>query len=83
MMRSKVNLRPILVVLVLVVFYLVVNYFVPYDSTDNKSDNDRSGMKLYTDHLTKCQYLAAGNFFGANGITPRLDANGNHLCRVE
>lgn len=45
------------------------------DSTDT-SDDERSGMSLYTDALTGCQYLGAG--FG--GITPRLDKDGHHVC---
>ena len=49
-----------------------------YDDTDDVENGDRSGMALYTDHQTGCQYL--GRFFGA--LTPRVDGNGNHLgCR--
>lgn len=47
-----------------------------YDSTDGKS---RSGLGLYTDNLTGCQYLSAKN----SGITPRVDSEGNHICRGE
>jgi len=48
----------------------------PYDNTDNKAKGIRSGMSLFTDHLTGCQYLRAGLF---GGITPRLDYKGNHI----
>lgn len=47
----------------------------PTDNTD-VSYWERSGMRLYTDNLTGCQYL--GGLFGAP--TPRLDATGEHVC---
>lgn len=43
------------------------------DSTDTKTT--RSGMELYTDALTGCQYLSAGG-----GITPRLDSDNMIVC---
>lgn len=46
-----------------------------FDSTDGDS---RSGLGLYTDNLTGCQYLSAGGF----GITPRLDKAGRHICEA-
>lgn len=65
-------------------FFLVVialfSYFQPYDSTDDEENKERSGMRLYTDHQTGCQYLSGSNFLGPTGITPRLDGNGNHIC---
>lgn len=48
---------------------------MPYDDTDNIKDNIRSGLVLYTDHLTGCQYI--GNLFG--GLIPRVDGMGWHL----
>lgn len=49
-----------------------------YDATDNADSRVRSGMALYTDHGTGCEYL--GNPRG--GITPRLDVDGRHMgCR--
>jgi len=37
----------------------------------------RSGLRVYHDKLTGCEYLGAA--FG--GITPRLDAKGKQICR--
>lgn len=50
--------------------------FYPADSTD-KSQSERSGMSLHVDHETGCHYL--GGSWG--GITPRVDRDGNHICR--
>ena len=41
------------------------------DDTDPKGG--RSGLRLLTDAATGCQYLSH------DGITPRLDANGQHM----
>ncbi len=46
----------------------------PRDDTD--TDVLRSGMRLYTDHGTGCQYLRAGD-----GLTPRLDSAGKPMCK--
>lgn len=51
-------------------------YFQPFDSTDDETNRERSGMILYTDHMTGCQYLQAGIL---GGITNRVDINGNHV----
>ena len=49
----------------------------PTDNTDEDRWR-RSGMMLYTDAETGCQYLRAG--FG--GLTPRMAADGRHMgCR--
>lgn len=49
---------------------------MPKDDTD--PPEGRSGMAIYTDHLTGCQYLARP----VGGVTPRLDARGRQLgCR--
>lgn len=53
---------------------LVANQSLPFDSTD--PPNGRSGLILYTDNLTGCQYLARP-LFGA--LTPRLDGRGRHV----
>ncbi|HBZ9863951.1 TPA: hypothetical protein MND73_000646 [Salmonella enterica subsp. houtenae] len=42
------------------------------DDTDGKT---RSGLNLYTDHKTGCQYLGNGS-----GLTPRMDAQGYQVC---
>ncbi len=54
---------------------MLVNILNPRDNTD--SSTNRSGMSLYTDSLTGCQYLGNGIF---SGLTPRLDKQGNHIC---
>lgn len=48
------------------------------DSTD--SPTERSGLRLYTDHGTGCQYVAAG-YFGE--LTPRLGPDGKPICGVK
>lgn len=42
------------------------------DDTDGKT---RSGLNLYTDHKTGCQYLGNGS-----GLTPRMDVLGYQMC---
>lgn len=54
----------------------------PYDDTDDVSTKTRSGVLLITDYGTGCQYLATGGLFGAYGITPRMDSDGNHICNA-
>lgn len=46
-----------------------------YDPTD-AGDGERSGMRLYTDAQTGCQYLATPG----GSLTPRLSADGEHIC---
>ena len=45
------------------------------DATD-PAEGERSGMRLYTDAQTGCQYLAASG----GSLTPRLSATGEHIC---
>lgn len=55
---------------------VMVDSLFPRDDTD--SAESRSGMSLYTDAATGCQYLSAGY----SGLTPRLTSNGGHFgCR--
>lgn len=49
---------------------------LPFLKDDFDPTNGRSGLKIYTDHRTGCQYIGAGS----GGLTPRLDANGKHIC---
>ena len=60
-------------VLIVIGFY-VLNP-VPYDDTDDPITNTRSGLRLYVDNLTGCEYL--GTLLGS--LTPRLDGDGEHL----
>lgn len=46
------------------------------DENDVLVNSKVSVLNLYTDNRNGCQYL--GTRFG--GLTPRLDANGNHIC---
>lgn len=46
---------------------------IPHDDTDPASG--RSGLRLFTDAKTGCQYVGAGL-----GITPRLRADGTQVC---
>jgi len=64
--------------LVTIIVIFTLNTCAPYDSTDNSTKNVRSGMKLYTDHLTGCQYLSTGILIG--NLTPRLNTNGSPMC---
>lgn len=59
--------------LVCVGLITVLNWFVPRDSTDGPER--RSGMALYTDAGTGCQYVGA-----SGGLTPRLDFEGKPMC---
>lgn len=61
------------------IFLLVAflsDWLTPYDDTDDIENGERSGMALYTDNLTGCQYLNA-SFFAE--LTPRVDGNGKHV----
>lgn len=54
---------------------------LPHDDTDPSREwwgRPRSGLALYTDAKTGCQYVKAGLF---GGITPRLDEQGRPICR--
>ena len=59
-------------------FFTLGAYLSPTDSTDG-SWSKRSGISLHIDHETGCHYL--GTLFGA--LTPRLDRDGEHICRPE
>lgn len=57
---------------------LLIGFIYNYSSMgrDTTDGDSRSGLGLYVDELTRCQYLSAGG----KGITPRLDADGQHIC---
>lgn len=56
------------------VIYRVLDAVVPTDDTDNPAGG-RSGLSVYVDHGTGCQYI--GRFWH---VTPRLDAAGKPMC---
>lgn len=53
-----------------------VSWFSSYDVTDNIAEKKRSGLTIYVDHETGCQYV--GTVLG--GLTPRIDRNGMPIC---
>ena len=66
-------LRIVFVVYMTIVFFGALP--IARDDTDPGLWGARSGMSLYTDALTGCQYLSAGT----SGITPRLNKEGAHV----
>jgi hypothetical protein len=46
------------------------------DDSDPGSWGPRSGLIVYVDARTGCNYLGGGH---SGGITPRLDRNGRHI----
>lgn len=70
--------RSLFVIIVMSIVIWVVDIATPYDNTDDKENSVRSGMSLFTDNLTGCQYLSGGLF---GGITPRLNADGKQVCQ--
>lgn len=52
----------------------IINEFVPHDNSD-PPNGGRSGMSVFTDYLTGCQYLSQ-----RGTLTPRLDKNGKQIC---
>lgn len=52
--------------------------FVGADKNSTDRKDERSGMELYTDALTGCQYLSAGG-----GLTPRIDSDGEPVCNED
>ncbi len=60
----------------LILWLLNSDFVNPRDETD--TPDERSGMALYIDHGTGCQYVKAGIF---GGLTPRLGRDGKQICR--
>jgi len=56
---------------------LLILWFLPMliDRDDSDSPTERSGLTLYTDHLTGCQYF--GKTFS---LTPRMNQEGKQVC---
>lgn len=55
---------------------LLWSFFGPRPSDDTDPPGGRSGLGLYTDARTGCQYLTRPG----TGITPRVDREGKHIC---
>ena len=64
--------------IILLVVSLVFDHPEPYDDTDDAANGERSGIILYTDHLTGCQYLRFGLF---GGTRPRIKDNVHIGCK--
>ena len=75
---SERRLKLVAVILLLIGLVVWVKWFAPYDDTD--PPGERSGLVLYIDHLTGCQYVKAGSIFGGS-LTPRIDRQGNPICK--
>ena len=63
-------------------FGIFVCFLILVMTTDHRPVRDdtdppgaRSGLTLYTDHETGCQYLSEGS-----GLTPRLGPDGKQIC---
>ena len=71
MKRSNLILVAGLVAIVII----IAIHNMPYDSTDDPK-GIRSGLSLYTDHLTGCQYIKGG-LFGT--MLPRMYLENGYL----
>jgi hypothetical protein len=70
-----------------IMFILVVSIYgwirdyPGYDDTDDAVNSVRSNMGLFIDHGTGCHYLASRGFLSWTELTPRMDSEGNHVCK--
>lgn len=62
--------------LALIALALQLAYYSLPIGRDDTDGATRSGLVARTDARTGCQYLETAG----GGITPRLDAHGNHIC---
>lgn len=70
----RIALTVLFIIVFTFLFTFIANTFkIGFDSTDGES---RSGMKIYIDNMTGCEYLGSQT----GGLTPRLDKNSNHIC---
>lgn len=63
--------------LVVLVIILLLPQPHKYNDTDNITKHKKSGLTLYTDFGTGCQYIKSGVF---GGLSPRYDLNGVQIC---
>ena len=69
------------VALIIFFMFLVLrgcDRLMPRDDTD--TSQKRSGMSLYTDNGTGCQYLGISSIFGPNALYPRMGRDGKQIC---
>ncbi|AFC22606.1 hypothetical protein [Aeromonas phage 51] len=58
----------------------LIGSIVDYPQKDDTDPSGgRSGLKIYTDSGTGCQYLSVSG----GGVTPRLSADGHPICGVQ
>lgn len=66
--------------IVVVSVYGYIRDYPGYDDTDDEANRIRSGMMLFTDYGTGCQYLASRAFLGYTTLIQRKDRDGFHVC---
>jgi len=78
---SKINWNVFWITFIIIVMINVIlnRFHIGFDDSDDWDNHKRSGLIIYTDYKSGCQYLQGG-FFGDN-ITPRLDENGKQICQ--
>lgn len=58
----------------------LIGSIVGYPQKDDTDPSDgRSGLKIYTDSGTGCQYLSVSG----GGVTPRLSVDGQPICGAQ
>ena len=60
--------------ILLFIQHLFNMFTIDHDDTDPIDGS--SGLKVFIDNRTNCQYISADN----SGITPRLNADGKQIC---
>jgi hypothetical protein len=60
------------------IMVLLVIFLAGCQKDDTDPPNGVSGLNIFVDAKTNCQYLGQGD----GGITPRLDRNGKQICGV-
>lgn len=68
--------RSLFILLFVIAAVFLVDWLAPHDDSDPAGG--RSGLRIYVDYRTSCQYLAAG---WLGGLTPRLDNSGRQICQ--
>ncbi|PNX50997.1 MAG: hypothetical protein BV456_04835 [Thermoplasmata archaeon M8B2D] len=68
-----------LYIIAIIIQYIFNHYNIGFDNSDDFVNNERSGFKIRTDHLTSLQYIETRK----GHIIPRLDENGKHMRKTE
>ena len=64
---------------VILVFGLIDSAIRYPQKDDTDPSGGRSGLKIYTDSGTGCQYLSVSG----GGVTPRMSADGKPICGAQ